>query len=361
MNALQTYLKNPLYWLLVCVPLTLVAELLHLGEVVIFLVSVLGIVPLAKLIGDATEELALHVGPRLGGFLNATLGNAAELIITIVALRAGLIELVKASITGSILGNLLLIMGLAIVLGGLRHGVQTFDRVNAGLAATQMTLAIIALAIPTFFARAITANGGGHDTVEALSVGVAITMLVVYAFSVIFTFRRERTELPILDPPHRHEPKWSKRTALVVLGLSTVAIAWLSEVLVGAVEPTVEALGLSEFFVGIIIIPIVGNAAEHLVAVTMAQQNKMELSMSIALGSSMQIALLVAPLLVLLSLFIAPEPMDLVFNPFELEALGAATLIAAFVALDGESNWMEGIQLLAVFIILAIGFFFLPF
>jgi len=191
MNTLSPYLKNPLYWLLVCVPLTLVAELLHLGEVVIFLFSVLGIVPLAKLIGDATEELALHVGPRLGGFLNATLGNAAELIITIVALRAGLIELVKASITGSILGNLLLIMGLAIFLGGLRHGVQKFDRVNAGLAATQMTLAIIALAIPTFFARAITTNGGTHATVEAMSVGVAVTMLVVYTLSVIFTFRRE--------------------------------------------------------------------------------------------------------------------------------------------------------------------------
>lgn len=359
---MKAYAKNPLYWLLLFVPLTLIAELLHMGEVVIFFFSVLGIVPLAKLIGDATEELALHVGPRLGGFLNATLGNAAELIITIVALRAGLIELVKASITGSIVGNLLLIMGLAIFLGGIKHGVQKFDRVNAGLAATQMTLAIIALAIPTFFARAITANGGTHESVEALSVGVAVTMLVVYALSVIFTFRRESTAVPSLEAPAvHHEPKWSKRTALVVLGLSTVAIAWLSEVLVGAVEPAVEAMGLSEFFVGIIIIPIVGNAAEHLVAVTVARQNKMELSMSIALGSSMQIALLVAPLLVLLSLFIAPEPMDLVFNPFELEALGAATLIAAFVALDGESNWMEGIQLLAVFIILAIGFFFLPF
>lgn len=360
---MKTYVKNPLYWLLLFVPLTLVAELLHVGEVVIFFFSVLGIVPLAKLIGDATEELALHVGPRLGGFLNATLGNAAELIITIVALRAGLIELVKASITGSILGNLLLIMGLAILLGGLKHGTQKFDRVNAGLAATQMTLAIIALAIPTFFARAITANGGTHNTVEALSVGVAVTMLVVYALSVLFTFRREAVEVPTLETPpvHHHEPAWSKRTALMVLGLSTVAIAWLSEVLVGAVEPAVAAMGLSEFFVGIIIIPIVGNAAEHLVAVTVARQNKMELSMSIALGSSMQIALLVAPLLVLLSLFIAPEPMDLVFNPFELEALGAATIIAAFVALDGESNWMEGIQLLAVFVILAIGFFFLPF
>lgn len=357
MKRLSILFKQPLYYLLVLVPLVIVGEFLHWNEVLIFIASVLGIVPLAKLLGDATEALAAHTSPRIGGLLNATLGNAAELIITIVALRAGLNELVKASITGSILGNLLLIMGAALFLGGLRNGVQRFNRTSAGLAASQMALAVIALAIPTIFARS-GEFAFNHHAVELMSESVAVVMLSIYVLSLIFTFRSPAAA--IAHPEQTHDTPWSLPLTLGILAIATFFIAWLSEILVGVVEPTIEALGLSEFFIGIIIIPLVGNAAEHLVAVTVAMKDQMELSMSISLGSSMQIALFVAPLLVFISLFIGPEPLDLIFHPFELAALGAATVIAAIIALDGESNWMEGVQLLGVFLIIAIAFFFLP-
>ncbi len=355
MNVLRDF-AQPVYALLIFTLLAPVLKLAGGNEVLIFALSVLGIVPLAKMIGDATEELAVHTGPRVGGLLNATLGNAAELIITIVAIRAGLLELVKASITGSILGNLLLIMGGAILLGGLKHGVQRFDRTHAGLAASQMTLAIIALAIPSLFAQAIEPD---HRAVQWLSVGVAIIMLVVYALNVFYSLYHSPSRAEP-SAASAHAARWSARTAILVLGVATVLIAWLSEILVGVVEHAVSALGISEFFIGIIIIPLVGNAAEHVVAITVARENQMELSMSISLGSSTQIALLVAPLLVLISLVLGPEPLVLVFHPFELAALGAATLIASLIASDGESNWVEGVQLLGVFLIIAIAFFFLP-
>lgn len=357
MSKLLMLVKQPLYLLLLFVPLAIVGEFLHWGAVVLFACSVLGIVPLAKLMGEATEELAVHTGPRVGGLMNATLGNAAELIITIVAIRAGLLELVKASITGSIIGNILLVMGAAIFLGGLRHGVQRFDRTSAGLAASQMTLAMIALAIPTLFAQAIEPD---HHAVEKLSVGVAIVMIAIYVLSLIFGLRNDHAP-PAVSPPKRVvEARWSTRRAVGILALATGAIVWLSEVLVGVVEPTVASLGISEFFIGIIVVPIVGNAAEHLVAVTVARKNQMDLSMEISLGSSTQIALFVAPLLVFISMVLAPERLTLVFHPFELAALAAGTIIASFIAQDGESNWMEGAQLLGVFLIIAIAFFFLP-
>jgi Ca2+:H+ antiporter len=350
--------SNPLVVLLVCVPAAFAAELTHQHHLLVFGLSLAGILPLAKLLGDGTEALAAHTGPRVGGLLNATLGNAAELIITLVALRAGLTELVKASITGSILGNLLLILGLALLLGGARHGLQRFDQREAGLAASQMTLALIALAIPTAFATAIEPN---HGSVQLLSDAVALIMLAVYVLSIVYLLRSRPNEPPPPGTVGAHESgHWSVRTATAVLVGSTAALAALSEVLVGAVEPTIETLGWSEFFVGIILVPIVGNASEHIVAVKVAAQNQMDLAMNIAMGSSLQIALLVAPLLVMASLVLGPAPMSLVFNPFELAALGGATLIAAFIALDGESNWLEGVQLLAVYLILAVAFFFLP-
>lgn len=355
MHVLRDIFKKPINYLLVLVPLTIAGELIHLNEVLIFAISVVSIVPLAKLIGDATEELSAHTSPRIGGLLNATLGNAAELIITIVAIRAGLIDLVKASITGSILGNLLLIMGASLFVGGLKNGGQKFNRTSAGLAASQMTLAVIALAIPTLFARQIEPN---HHAVELLSESVAVVMLSIYVLSLIFTFRSPAASTA--PEKEHHETRWSLQESILVLAIATVFIAWLSEILVGVVEPTVETLGLSEFFIGIIIIPLVGNAAEHIVAVTVAMKDQMELSVSISLGSSMQIALFVAPVLVFVSLFVGPESLDLIFHPFELAALGAATLIASLIALDGESNWMEGAQLLGVYLIIAIAFFFLP-
>jgi Ca2+:H+ antiporter len=343
-----------LYILLIFAPVAIVAELLHASPVVVFVASSLGVIPLAGLVGDATEELAAQTGPRVGGLLNATLGNAAELIITIFAIRAGLLELVKASITGSILGNLLLVLGLSIFMGGLENGKQRFDRSQAGLNGTMLILAVIAIIVPSIFGLAIEPD---HEAVEWLSISVAIVMIIVYVLSIVYTFTTGGTE-PLSHTP-AHPARWSVRTALLVLLISTAGIAWLSEVLVGSVEHVTENLGLSEFFVGIIIVPIVGNVAEHLVAVEVAIKNRMELSLSISLGSSLQIALFVAPLLVFISLLMG-NPMDLIFNEFELVALAGASLIAALVALDGESNWLEGVQLLVVYIILAVAFFFLP-
>lgn len=347
--------EQPLYLLLAALPLALAGELLHWPPVLMFLISVVGIIPLAHLLGEATEVLASHTGPRLGGLINATLGNAAELIITIMALRAGLLDLVKASITGSIIGNLLLVAGAAILLGGLRHGIQAFDRTITGIAATQLVLAVIALAIPTLFATAIEPR---HFLVTELSLGVATVMMGLYVLGVIFGMGNHRESTPM---PRPEQPvHWPARRALTILILATVGIAWLSELLVGVVEPTVAALGMSEFFIGIIVVPIVGNAAEHLVAVSAARKNQMDLSMEITLGSSIQIALFVAPVLVFLSLVLAPEALTLVFHPFELAALAAAALVAGLIAQDGRSNWMEGAQLLGVYLIIALAFFFLP-
>ena len=354
----MTFLKkNPLYVLLLALPLVLVGEVLHWSSVVMFTLTIVGIIPLAKVLGDATEALAVYTGPRVGGLINATLGNAAELIITIIALRAGLLDLVKASITGSIIGNVLLVMGGAILLGGIRNGTQRFDRVHAGLASTQLTLAVIALAIPTLFAHAIEPN---HHAVELLSFSVAAVMLVIYLLGLVFTLGDNGAPPAPVAVDAEEVSHHSVRTSLLLLALATVGIVWLSEVLVGAVEATVAALGVSEFFIGIIIVPIVGNVAEHLVAVTVAMKNQMDLSLEISLGSSIQIALFVAPILVFVSLLVAPETLTLVFHPFELATLGAGTLIAALIAQDGESNWMEGAQLLGVFFIIAIAFFFLP-
>jgi Ca2+:H+ antiporter len=340
--------------LLIFVPLAIGAELLHASPTWVFAFASLGVIPLASLIGKATEELAAHTGPRLGGLLNATLGNAAELIITIFAIRAGLLELVKASITGSILGNLLLVLGLSVVAGGIKHGQQRFDRTQAGLNGTMLILAVIAILVPSIFGHAIEPD---HEAVESLSLSVAVVMIIVYALGILYSFTAGDADP--LSHAAFHETRWSVRTSLLVLLVSTLGIAWLSEVLVGSVEHVTENLGLSEFFVGIIIVPIVGNVAEHLVAVQVAAKNRMELSLAISLGSSLQIALFVAPVLVFVSLLMG-NPMDLIFNQFELIALAAASLIAALVALDGESNWLEGAQLLVVYVILAIAFYFLP-
>jgi Ca2+:H+ antiporter len=339
--------------LLMMVPVALLSRYLGGPPVLTFAAAALGIIPLAGLMGRGTEVLAARAGHRVGGLINGTLGNAAELIITFFAIRAGLLELVKASITGSILGNLLLVMGASLVFGGLRHGVQRFNRSQAGLDATMLILAVIALAIPSLFSHSIEAVN--HDAVEYLSLGVAGMMLLVYLLSLAYSLSRHND-----GPSHSPTgPAWPLWRAWLVLLLSTALVAWLSEVLVAAVEPVVEHLGWTEFFIGIILVPIVGNVAEHLVAVQAAVRDHMDLSMGVSVGSSLQVALFVAPVLVFLSLAMG-HPLTLVFNPFELVALIAACLIAALVGLDGESNWMEGVQLLAVYLILALAFFFLP-
>ena len=349
--------------LLVFVPMAIAGEFLHWPPLLVFAVSALAVMPLASLIGQATEELAAHTGPRLGGFLNATLGNAAELIITIFAIRAGLLELVKASITGSILGNVLLVLGFSILLGGLKNGTQRFDRSHAGLNSTMLILAVVGLGIPSLFSHAIEVKH--HEAVEYLSLGVALVLIVIYGLSLIYAFfavpgGKEAEEARI----HRGgvlslSKGWSTSEASGVLVAATLLIAWLSEILVGAVEPVVEAVGVTEFFLGIIVIPLVGNVAEHLVGVQMAIKNRMELSLAISVGSSLQIALFVAPALVFISLLMG-NPLTLVFNQFELISLVAAVLIAALVSLDGESNWLEGAQLLVVYTIIGLAFFYLP-
>lgn len=347
--------------LLIFVPIAIIVNLAGGDSVLIFVLAALGIIPLAQLIGEATEELAHHTGPKLGGLLNATLGNAAELIITIFALREGLVELVKASIVGSILGNLLLVMGLSLLAGGIKNGLQKFDPRTAGINATLVILAVVSLAIPSLFDVAIQQNKAAE---LGLSEGVAVVMIVLYALSVVYAFTHAQVphaeEGVIAGQVPGHDSKWSIRTAVIVLIGATLAIVFMSEILVGAVEAVTVKLGLTELFIGIIIIPLVGNIAEHLVAVQVAIKNKMELSLAVSLGSSLQVALFVAPVLVFISLLMGGETLLLVFTSFELISLMAASVVAAFIALDGESNWLEGAMLLAVYIMIALAFFFLP-
>jgi Ca2+:H+ antiporter len=343
--------------LLVLAPVAIIGRFwLGMSPTLLFIMSALAVVPAAGLLGQATEEIAAHTGPRVGGLLNATLGNAAELIITLFAIRAGLMELVKASITGSIIGNVLLVMGVSVLAGGLKNGAQRFNRTHAGVNATQLLLAVFALMIPSLFFFAHTETAG---PVESLSIGTAVAMLVVYALGLLFAFRYASPEPQLGQAVEEvHHGTWSVRKSVAFLLGSTVLIAVLSEVLVGSVEHTVSAWGISEFFIGIIVVPIVGNVAEHAVAVQTALKNKMELSMAVSIGSSLQIALFVAPILVFLSLLMGNR-LTLVFNQFEIIALFSGILIAALISHDGETNWLEGVQLLGLYLILALAFFFL--
>jgi Ca2+:H+ antiporter len=360
-----------LRYLLIFVPLAVVAELLGWSSLLIFVFSCVALIPLAGLLGEATEELAIHTGPKVGGLLNATLGNAAELIITIVALSQGELDLVKASITGSILGNLLLILGFSLLLGGWRHGIQKFDRTLAGVSSTMMTLAVIGLIIPTLFELLHEIQTGhleifntnvNDPALNLLSLCVAGILILLYLLSLLFTFRTPQREEHSgvddhSDEEQTHKAKWSVPVSLGVLAASTIAIVFLSEFLVGAVEPVVESLGVSKLFLGVIIIPIVGNVAEHIVGVQVALKYKMDLSLAISLGSSMQVALFVAPLLVFISLLFGPE-LTLFFSLFEVATLTLAVFSATLVSVDGESNWLEGAQLLAVYVVVALGFYF---
>jgi Ca2+:H+ antiporter len=350
--------KNPLSYLFIALPLALLSELTGWGAVWTFVFSAIGVVPLAGLIGEATESLAAYTNPRVGGLLNATLGNAAELIITLMAIRAGLLELVLASITGSIIGNLLLVLGFAMTVGSIKNGIQTFDRRQSSNRAILLVLAVLALAIPTIFNHAIaTVNTAG---VEELSLSVAGIMIVLYVVGLIFSLRFNDSPLTYAsDEDEVKTHHWSIRTSLLVLLAATLGVVWLSELLVGTIEPVVASLGISEFFIGIILVPIVGNAAEHVVAVQVASKNKMDLAVEIAVSSSIQIALLVAPLLVFISLLMG-HPLTIVFSTFELIAVGAAVLVTVIASSDGESNWLEGAALIAVYVMLGISFFLLP-
>jgi Ca2+:H+ antiporter len=358
-------LRQPIYWLLVFAAAAVVARIIGIDPIVTFVLSALGLIPLAKLIGEATEELAHYTGPKVGGLLNATLGNAAELIIAVLGIRAGLTELVRASITGSILGNLLLVLGLSLLLGGWKNGTQTFDRRTAGLNATLLLLAVIALAIPSLFDAALVQT---PQSELLFNEGVAVILIVLYILSLVYSFTAKKhpanegdqaADVISREPAEVHPVRWTRNFAIMVLVAATVGTAIVSEILVGSVEPVVQQFGLTEFFLGIIIIPLVGNIAEHLVAVQVAIKNKMELSLAVSLGSSLQIALFVAPVLLFISLLMG-ERLLLVFNIYELIVLLGASIIGALIALDGESNWLEGAMLLAIYLIVALAFLFLP-
>ncbi len=349
--------------LLFFIPVSLLARILNFGDFVVFAASALAIIPLSGLLGAATEALAAKLGQRLGGLLNATLGNAAELIITIFALSAGLTDLVKASLIGSIMGNLLLVTGFSFLVGGLKNGLQTFDRRTASLNTTLMILAFLTLVIPSSFDNVLlSATNDPHGHELLFSVGIALVMIILYGLSLIYSLRSPQSHEEAVEVEAtlvgESEPV-NIRRALIMLALATVGIVLMSESLVGTVEPVAHSIGLSPFFVGIIIVPLIGNVAEHVVAMQVALKNRMDLSLGISIGSSLQIALFVTPVLVFASLFF-PQHLLLVFTPYELMALAAASIVATLVSQDGESTWLEGAQLLAVYIVLALAFFLLP-
>jgi Ca2+:H+ antiporter len=355
--------QNILNLLLIFVPIAIVLEYVaHARAEWIFVTSCLAIIPLAGLMGKATEHLAEHVGEGIGGLLNATFGNAAELIIAIVALRAGLYDVVKASLTGSIIGNILLVFGLSALVGGARFPVQTFNKTAANLGTTMLTLAAIGLVVPAIFHFVVA--GGPAVAEQDLSLEISIILMTTYVLSLVFTLRTHRH---LYCGDHGEEADeaigtkgWSTGKSLLVLLIATAFVALMSEFLVGAVVATAKSFGMTEVFVGVILVAIIGNAAEHSTAVLMAIKNKMDIAINIAVGSSIQIALFVAPVMVFLSYVIGPQPMDLIFTNFEVLAITLSVAIMALISQDGESNWMEGVQLLAVYAILGIAFYFLP-
>jgi Ca2+:H+ antiporter len=404
--------RNALLLLLIFIPVALALRYLFgVRGLAIFITSALAIIPLAGLMGRATETLAERLGEGIGGLLNATFGNAAELIIAIVALRAGLVDLVKASITGSIIGNILLVFGASALYGGLRYRTQKFNATAASLGATLLVLSAIGLVVPAIFHLLVQGNPRAHE--RELSLEIAIVLMATYLLSLFFTLHTHRhlyigvggqpdlsaaggsipgrggeevegagggEPLAISDDrergasaelhmtpaedsetaPERAPEDGGTGRAFLLLTAATVGIAIMSELLVGAVEAAADALGMTDIFVGVILVAIIGNAAEHSTAILMAGKNRMDTAIQIAVGSSIQIALFVAPLLVFLSYWIAPQPMDLIFTTLEVVAITGAVGIMAFISNDGESHWMEGVQLLAVYLILGIAFYFFP-
>ena len=357
--------------LLLFVPLAALADWLDWGAVTVFGFAGLAIIPLAGLMGSATERLAARLGAGVGGLLNATFGNAAELIIALVALQQGLFDVVKASLTGSIIGNILLVLGASLLLGGLGREKQGFDRAAAAAGSTLLALAAIGLVVPAVFHMvADRAVEGALLTPErevaserSLSLLIAIVLFATYLLSLLFSLRTHRHLYAGQDHTAAHEPvgpAMTPRRAVLTLAMATVVVAWMSELLVGAVEEAASIVGVSEVFIGVIVVAVIGNAAEHSTAVLVAMKNKMDLALNIAIGSSIQIALFVAPVLVFVSYGVKNGPMDLRFTPFEVLAVGVAVGAMNLVAQDGESNWLEGAFLLAVYLVLGIAFYFLP-
>lgn len=345
--------------LLIFVPLSAGLALAGADPRLVFVSSALAIVPLAGLMGKATEHLAGHFGAGIGGLLNASLGNAAELVIALIALRKGLHDVVKASITGSILGNILLVLGLSMFVGGMRYKRQRFNATAAGLGASLLLLAAIGLVVPALFH--FTASEMGRTVERELSLDIAVVLFGIYLLSLLFSLKTHQHLFAGegSDSRESHAGRWTVQGALGVLVLVTLGVVGMSELLVETLEEAAAGLGLTQLFVGVVLVALVGNAAEHSTAVLVAGKNNMDLAMGIAVGSSLQVALFVAPLLVFASYLWGP-PLDLIFTPFEVAAVALSVLVVGFVAMDGESHWMEGIMLVGVYLILAIAFYFLP-
>jgi len=356
--------KFSINWLLVFIPVALAVEHLHVSPPVIFFCAALAIVPIAALIVRSTGQLSTYTGDAVGGLLNATFGNAPELIIALVALHAGQLEMVRASIIGAILANLLLALGIAFLLGGLKHHDQTYNRVAARTYATMMLLAAMSLAIPSAFSRVLAPT----ETVRQealLNVGVAAALLAIYVLYLIYSLRTHKGSFASEggDGGHGHGdegPRWSLSRALISLVVASLLAAWMSEVLVGAADGTGKALGMSSVFIGIVFLAVVGGAAESGSAIAMGAKNKLDLSIGIALGSSIQIALFIAPVLVFASYFIAPTPLELSFSPAEVGTLSIGVIIGAMVYGDGQANWFKGVQLITIYLIIAMMFYFMP-
>lgn len=344
-----------LKFLLIFIPISLIAKFLNASSSIMFLLSCMSIIPLAGLLGKGTEEISFYSGPKIGGFINGTFGNATELIISFFALKKGLFEVVKSSIAGAVIGNVLLVIGASMLAGGIKYKTQKFNVKVNDVISSMLLFAIIGLCIPALFTHSVD-ESLLNTRYEGLSIFVAVIMFIIYILSLYFSFGTHK-HIYVYDQSSNseHSAKWSLSKSIIILTVSTILIAIESEFLVNGIEGITESLGFSEFFIGIILIPIIGNAAEHSTAVLMALKNKMDVSLEIALGSSLQIILFVAPLLIFISLFF--KPMSIIFNQFELISLTASILIINKIAHDGESNWLEGIQLLAVYLIIAAAFF----
>jgi len=358
-----SFVKTPMNWLLVFIPITIALE--HVSGIpapVVFFSAALSIVPIAALIVHATEQIATRTGDAVGGLLNATFGNAPELIIALVALRAGYLEMVRASLIGAILANLLLALGVAFLVGGLRHHEQKYNPAATRAYSTMMFLAAVSLLVPSAFSRYFAPEGVVREE-KLLNIAIAGLLLLAYGLYLLFSLKTHSAEFASIESgaeADHGEEHWGIPRAIGTLLVASVLAAWMSEILVGAAEETGKALGMSQTFIGIVLLAIVGGAAESGSAIAMARKNKMDLSVGIALGSCIQIALFVAPVLVFASYFIAPQPLDLAFNRAETGCLFIGVLIGGMISADGHSNWYKGVQLITVYAIFALMFYFIP-
>ncbi|MDQ6899086.1 MAG: calcium/proton exchanger [Candidatus Dormibacteraeota bacterium] len=345
-------LRPNLYWLLVFVPVSLAVDLTRGSSLLLFITCAIAIVPLAGLVGRSTGSIAAHSGPRVGGLLNATFGNLTEMIIGVLLVAAGEVEVVKASLIGSIIGNLVLVLGASLFIGGLRHKELRFSARSAGLQTASLLLAVLALVMPAIFVSTDRTTGAEREVVSVVVAGV---LILLYIATLIYT---QVTHAHLFRAAEAEGPsEWGRRTALLILLAAAVVVGVESELLVTSLEPTVAAIGFTKVFVGIFVVAVIGNAAEHVSAVGFAWHNQADVTMEIVFGSSAQIAMFVAPLLIFVSLALS-RPMDFVFTPFEIAAVGLSTIIVGLISLDGRSNWLEGLQLLGAYVIMAISFFF---